>query len=569
MRLRGLRPRHLQLRIRGKIVSAFAILVLLMVVSGLVSIGRFARLRDRVQEIGQTSLQKRDAVDAMLSAVRDYELVLLRAMTDPDDPSLRATMDRALRHNAEMLDTATAGLLKQANSPREQKLLRDYQSAWEDFTDQADHLRTLITNAGPPEQRATYVQTVKPMIAPVEDASSALVAFEHDEARAAIARADADYRQGRAVVLGVMALALAAAGASAVSLVRAVARPVRAMTNCMNRLAHNELDVRIPARGRADEIGQMADAVEVFRGALVASAESRQAEQQAQARQGRRVAELERAAQDFEARIGALTARLTDAAKHLTGTAGTMSGDAGRTRSLTGEVTRTAEAAGGNVSDVADAASRLAASIAEITRQVEHSTATTQQAVADARRTDEVVSILARGAQRIGDIVGLISNIAGQTNLLALNATIEAARAGEAGRGFAVVASEVKSLAGQTARATEEIGGQIAQIRKSTEDAVAAIGGVSTRISELSEVAGTIANAVAEQGQATAEIARSADLASGATGQVAAEMNTLKQAADKSGEGSAAVLQEAEAVFTHVADVRAEVGTFLATVRAA
>jgi len=567
--LRTLLNRPGRLAIRGKIVAAFALLVLLMAATGAVSIARFGRLRDRVEDIGHTAFIKRDRVGQMLNAVRDYELVLLRAITDPDDPALRTAMDAALQRNATMMDGATAGLMKLTVSERERGLLKTFQSAWEDFSDQADHLRTVIGQNDPPVERADYVQTVKPMIAPVEAASAALASFEQADAARAVERAEQDYRQGRVVVLAMMALALGASIASALGLVRMIANPVQAMTRCMGRLARHELDVLIPARGRGDEIGRMADALEVFRGALVDSARARAAEQSAQAAQAKRVAELERAAKAFESQIGVLTGQLADAARGLTGTAERMTENAGRTQHLTCGVVQTADDAGGNVNAVAEAADRLAGAIAEINRQVSHSTATTEQAVVYARRTDEVVSALSQGAQRIGDILGLISSIASQTNLLALNATIEAARAGEAGRGFAVVASEVKSLAGQTARATEDIGSQITQIRQSTEYAVTTIGGVSERVSELDRIAAAIAEAVRQQAESAADIARSVERATSATSQVRQEMAALTGAAQESGHAADAVMREATGVTTHVSQVERAVEVFLAEVRAA
>jgi methyl-accepting chemotaxis protein len=567
--LRTLLKRPGRLAIRGKIIAAFGLLVLLMAASGAVSIARLGRLRDRVEDIGHTAFIKRDRVDQMLNTVRDYELVLLRAITDPDDPALHDAVDAAMRRNAAMMDGATAGLMKLAVSERERSLLKTFQSAWEDFSDQADHLRTVIGQNDPPVERADYIQTVKPMIVPVQAASAALAAFEQSDASQAVERAARDYRQGRLVVLATMALALAAAVASALGLVRMIANPVQAMTRCMGRLARHELDVRIPAQGRADEIGRMADALEVFRGALADSASARAAEQAAQAAQANRVAELERAARGFQSRIGALTGQLAAAARGLTGTAERMTENAARTQHLTSGVVRTAEDAGGNVTSVAQAAERLAGAIAEISRQVSHCSATTEQAVADARRTDEVVSALSQGAQRIGDILGLISSIAAQTNLLALNATIEAARAGEAGRGFAVVASEVKSLAGQTARATEDIGGQITQIRQSTQYAVTTIGGVSARIGELDRVAIAIAQAVGQQADAAAEIARSVGCATSATVKVRQEMTVLTGAAQENGQAADAVMREATGVTTRVSQVQSEVEAFLAEVRAA
>jgi methyl-accepting chemotaxis protein len=252
----------------------------------------------------------------------------------------------------------------------------------------------------------------------------------------------------------------------------------------------------------------MARAVEVFRGAAVENRRMAEAERAAQAEKEQRIAEVARLTDAFEARARDLVGLVAGAATELRATAEGMKETAERT---TLEATTMAGAAGqasANVQMVAAASEELAASISEITAQVTRSAAVAERARGDARRTDGVVAALAQSAQKIGDVVGLISTIAGQTNLLALNATIEAARAGDAGKGFAVVASEVKGLAAQTARATEEIGGQIGAIQAATREAVDSIRVIAGTIDEISGIASAIAAAMEEQGAATQEIAR-------------------------------------------------------------
>jgi methyl-accepting chemotaxis protein len=202
---------------------------------------------------------------------------------------------------------------------------------------------------------------------------------------------------------------------------------------------------------------------------------------------------------EFEQTTSGMVGRVAAAATELQATAESMTGIAGMTTQQATNVAAAAEEASVNVQTVAVATEELAASIAEISRRVAQSADIAGKAVEDTRRTDKVVQALAEGAQKIGDVVGLISSIAGQTNLLALNATIEAARAGDAGKGFAVVASEVKNLATQTAKATEEISRQIAQIQAATKEAVGSIQGIGARISEVSEIAAAIAAAVEKQ----------------------------------------------------------------------
>jgi methyl-accepting chemotaxis protein len=221
------------------------------------------------------------------------------------------------------------------------------------------------------------------------------------------------------------------------------------------------------------------------------------------------------------------------------------------------------------VQTVAAAAEELTASIHEISRQVAQSAKITGKAVDDARRTDTIVRALADGAQKIGDVVQLITGIAAHTNLLALNATIEAARAGDAGKGFAVVASEVKSLAGQTAKATEEIGAQIRQIQDATGEAVQAINAIGTTIEEVNVIASNIAAAVEEQGAATAEIARNVQQTAASTQKVTVTIASVSQAANDTGAAAGQVLSAAGGLSQQASQLTNEVNDFVAGVRAA
>jgi len=232
-------------------------------------------------------------------------------------------------------------------------------------------------------------------------------------------------------------------------------------------------------------------------------------------------------------------------------------------------VAAAADQAAANVTTVAAAAEELGSSVEEIGRQVQGSATLSREAVSEAAQTTTFVRDLSEAAQRIGDVVAMISTIAGQTNLLALNATIEAARAGEAGRGFAVVASEVKALATQTAKATEEISGQIALIQTSTGRAVQAIGSITGRIREIDGVATTIAAAVEQQGAATQEIVRNVTQAATGTGEVTSNIAGVAGAAEETGTAAGQVLGAASALSRQSEHLSAEIARFLATVRAA
>jgi methyl-accepting chemotaxis protein len=271
----------------------------------------------------------------------------------------------------------------------------------------------------------------------------------------------------------------------------------------------------------------------------------------------------------FEAKIGAMVSVLSSAATDLEGTAKQMAGTASETNGQAATVAASATEASLGAETVAAAAEQLTASIQEISRQVAQSSEIAGKAVADSELTNEIVNRLAQGAEKIGHVVGLITSIAGQTNLLALNATIEAARAGEAGRGFAVVAGEVKSLASQTGKATEEIGGQIAAIQTATKEAVEAIHRISETIRGVSAIAANIAAAVEQQGAATAEIARNVHQTAQAAQEVTLNIGRVSQAATDTGTAAADVLNAAGNLSQQTNLLNGEVTSFVAKVRAA
>jgi methyl-accepting chemotaxis protein len=352
-------------------------------------------------------------------------------------------------------------------------------------------------------------------------------------------------------------------------LARTIATPVHLITGAMNRLAQHDLTTEIIGVGRGDEIGAMASAVQVFKDNMIAADRDAAEHAAEQVAKEQRATRLDALVRDFEVKAAGLVQTLASASTQMETTARSMSATASRTSEQAAEVGTSAEAASAGAQTVASAADELSASISEISRQVDQSSKITSEAVAAAQRTDTIVHALADAAQKIGDVVGLITNIAGQTNLLALNATIEAARAGDAGKGFAVVASEVKGLAGQTAKATEEISSQISQIQSATKEAVAAIREITDTISQVSTIATTIAAAMEEQGSATAEIARSVQRTAANTEAVRENIAGVKQSAADTGTAAGQVLDSAGHLSHQADDLTREVSGFVEGVRAA
>jgi methyl-accepting chemotaxis protein len=352
---------------------------------------------------------------------------------------------------------------------------------------------------------------------------------------------------------------------------KGISRPMIEMCKAMRELAGGNFDVVLPGLGRSDEIGEMAAAVEEFKMQAIAKAERDAAAHDAQnkAASSARRSELIRFADEFEAAVGAIVSNVSTSAVQLEQAAGTLTRTAETTQSLSSQVAGASEEASSNMQSVATATEELSTSVDEIGWRVRDSNRIAEAAVVQAQETDGRIGKLSRAAQEIGDVVKLITAIAEQTNLLALNATIEAARAGDAGRGFAVVASEVKSLASQTARATDEISTHIAGMQGATQESVAAIKEIGGTIGQISNIASAIASAVEQQSSATQEIARNVQNVAQGTQQAAANVMQVNRGATETGSASEEVLSSAKSLSSESARLREELDRFMANIRAA
>jgi methyl-accepting chemotaxis protein len=366
----------------------------------------------------------------------------------------------------------------------------------------------------------------------------------------------------------ILALTVVVVGAMCFLLGRSIVNPITGMTAAMHRIANGDTAAVIPARARRDEVGAMAQSVQVFKDNMIEATRMR-GEQDELKKQSEveRTLLLGRMADEFENSVRSSLDTLTGAAVELRTTSNGLSSAASEASNQATTVAAAAEQASTNVQTVAAATEELSSSVSEIGRQVARSTQIAQQAVEQANRTNATVQGLSEAAQNIGDVIRLISDIASQTNLLALNATIEAARAGEAGRGFAVVASEVKSLASQTAKATEEISAQVAAMQGSTGDAVQAIEGIRGTIDSINEFTTAIAAAVEEQDSATKEIARNVQQAASGTNAVSDNVGVVTRTAGQTGAAASHVLASAEALNVQAATLRQKVDSFLANIR--
>lgn len=352
---------------------------------------------------------------------------------------------------------------------------------------------------------------------------------------------------------------------------RMVGAPLGNLGRVIERMAAGDHNADVPEARRSDEVGTIGKAVMTFRESLRGKAEQdAERERDARGEQARQRQEaMNGLAAQFEGAVGGIVEMVSSAATEMQATAQQLTSTAQESASQARSVSVAAEEAGTNVTSVAGAAEELGASVSEISRQVEHSLTKAREAVTEADTTMAIVYELSEAAGRITSIVDMISGIAAQTNLLALNATIESARAGEAGRGFAVVASEVKTLAQQTAKATDDINQQIAAIQSTTDKAVTAIENISTTIRIINESSSTIAAAVEQQGGATNEIVHAVNQASVGTTEVTMNITGVARMAEETGTGASQVLSASSELAQQAEQLRYQVNAFLAQVRSA
>ncbi|WP_315769518.1 MULTISPECIES: methyl-accepting chemotaxis protein [unclassified Bradyrhizobium] len=560
-----------QYSIRAKIISVVAFLLLAVTGTGLLAVVNVRAINANTVEIATIRLPSvRLLGEIRQGFIQNRNVVRAHLLAETMEDKLR--IETTLASNAQATERAIEAYQRLIASPEERANYDEWSKAWTQYKqDVKDVLALSQRDAGKFAREANDLNTRKAskLLMAAEEVLKNGIELNNRLADKANSDAAQSYSSVLTMMTAILLLTLIAGVALSAYLVRDVSSGIASIVKPMQSLSDGDLSAEVPHRGEKTEIGTMADALQLFKEALIAKKAADEAnahDAEAKIARGRRVDDITR---NFEAMIGEIVNTVSSASTQLESSAGTLTSTADRSKQLATAVSAASEEATTNVQSVASATEQMASSVTEISRQVQESARIAGEAVGQARTTTGRVSELSKAATRIGDVVELINTIAGQTNLLALNATIEAARAGDAGRGFAVVASEVKALAEQTAKATGEIGQQISGIQAATQESVSAIRDISSTIEKLAEISSTIAAAVEEQGAATQEISRNVQQAAHGTQQVSSNITDVERGATETGSASTEVLAAAKALSADSQRLRVEVGKFLGSVRAA
>jgi methyl-accepting chemotaxis protein len=553
--------------IRSKITVVVAFLLVAMSAMGALNIRQMYTINSATVDIVNNWLPSVRVLGELRAATITYRAIVRSHLLATDEAGKQLQEDLLAKWIANT-DKARKAYEPLITSAEERALYGEFSTSWAEYLAGVKEVMVLSRKNEDKEARVLHA---KASLAGVraDETLQKDVLLNSKGADTAGSQAAESFDNDIKIVLSSLLLTIIIGIGAAGFLVRGVSAGIKSIVVPMQALGDGDLTAQVPHQGEETEIGAMAEALQVFKQALIAKKAADEAaarDADAKIERGRRVDNITR---DFESLIGEIVATVSSASTQLEASAGTLTTTAEHAQQLTTTVAAASEEASTNVRSVASATEEMASSINEIGRQVQDSARMAGEAVDQARKTNDRVSELSKAAARIGDVVELINTIAGQTNLLALNATIEAARAGEAGRGFAVVASEVKALAEQTAKATGEIGQQITGIQTATLDSVNAIKEIGGTIERLCEISSTIASAVEEQGAATQEISRNVQQAAHGTQQVSANITDVQRGASETGSASSQVLAAAQSLSGDSNRLKLEVGKFLNSVRAA
>jgi methyl-accepting chemotaxis protein len=559
------------LSIRAKVIAVIAFMLIAMSGMGLLAIRSMQSINAHTVEIASGWLPGVRVLGELRTDINLFRIAL-RAHVMAETLEAKAANDKRLAGILERIAKDRKAYEPLITTAEERSIYQNWVTAWDKYiagTREVIELSRGSIGRIPTEASEAISKKVAVIAAESDAILEKGINLNNTGADTATRQAAEGYNSAFWLVLSIVAACVICGIGVGIYLVRDLSNGIAAVVKPMQALGSGDLSAEVTRRGEKTEIGAMADALQVFKDALIAKKAADEAaavDAEAKIERGRRVDGITR---DFEAMIGEIVETVSSASTELEASAGTLTATAERAQELATTVASASEEASTNVQSVASATEEMASSITEISRQVQESARMASEAVDQASRTNDRVGELSKAAARIGDVIELINNIAGQTNLLALNATIEAARAGEAGRGFAVVASEVKALAEQTAKATGEIGQQITGIQSATQDSVGAIQEISGTIGKLSEISSAIAAAVEEQGAATQEISRNVQQAAQGTQMVSVNITDVQRGATETESASSHVLSAAQSLSSDSNRLKDEVAKFLGSVRAA